>query len=315
MAIFIYEEFLKDLRTAGDATFARRVLSKVLDTNCNFPDDADDHRYDGIDNAWIRYVSAGKTALRVIFIRDGASVYLYRAGPHSVEDNLTSPNKNAKTIPVVSTPEALADSSNGSDSTTAIPPEISFPGMFLENYRQKYIRTTLLSRRFTKHRSVILVSPFLSPELFSISSPFGKVLTDLVDEGAKLSLITLPPQSLDELRFFEGLEANGFDVLFHDRLHAKLYLFEVDPDFVSYDPGTKCKNLAMLGSANLTVNGIGLGGTGSGVSSPNEELVYELPSSQFQSALDYATYLSVSANDIPRQRVRITLSNRKKQNR
>lgn len=223
MALFFYEEFIKDLRSEGDSKFPRRVLLKILDSNCNFLFSADDHRYDGIDNAWIRYVSMGGAGIRVIFIQNGADIYLYRAGPHSVEDNLTAPRSAAMQLPIIPFTAASGATTNAvwqSERATVVEDRL------LQNYQPRYIRKTLLSRRFIKHKAVTLISPFLSEELFTIFSPFGKVLHDLKEEGAELTLITLPPSSLEGLGFFSKLEKDGIGVLFNDKLHAKLYLFE-----------------------------------------------------------------------------------------
>ena len=56
------------------------MLSKVLGRDGSFRLDRDDHRFHGIEDAWIRVVSRGNTAYRVIYIRRGRDVYLYRAG-------------------------------------------------------------------------------------------------------------------------------------------------------------------------------------------------------------------------------------------
>ena len=64
MAVYFCREFLRDLMEHNDAHFAARVLSKVIGSGGEFEADADDHRYKGIDGAWIRYVSRQTTAYR-----------------------------------------------------------------------------------------------------------------------------------------------------------------------------------------------------------------------------------------------------------
>ncbi len=306
MGLYFYKDFLLDLKSEGDSKFPRRVLSKVLDSQGAFPHNPDDHRYGGIDDAWIRYVSQGGAAFRVIYIRKGADIYLYRAGPHSVENNLSPPAASAVLIPVVTTSEELVKQVDAlSEAQAAKNKSGGNLGRFLENYRPEYINKRLLSRRFLKHKEVILVSPYLSPELFSVYSPFGKVLYDLLHEGTKLTLITSTPTALADLKFFERLEAEGFDVLFHERLHAKLYLFDVEPSMYSSQEEAQLRRVAILGSANLTIDGIAIGATEANVVPPNEELAYELPIGQFDAAFEYATYLTVSATDVLKERVRL----------
>lgn len=307
MALYLYEEFLRDLRNEGDSKFAGRVLSKLLDAQSRFVIDRDDHRYHGIDGAWIRYVSMGQSGIRAIFIRRGDDVYLYRAGPHSVEDRLSPPSAGALVIPVVGVSgelrSALAAIDEGAQERA--------PRRFLENFRAELIRTKVLGRRFVKHRSVTLISPFLNYELFSISSPLWKVLEDLRSEGAVVSLVTRPPKTNEDLRFFERLESMGFSILFHDTLHSKLYMFEVDPTVSERELRGLEPNLALIGSANLTSKGFGINPTGTDVPKANEEILFELPAEQFAVANEYACYLAISANDIPRQRVILTRQQRR----
>src|SRR4051812_43593318 len=92
MPLHITRDFLNDLREAEDARFVRQVLNHTIAPDGTFRPDKDDHRYEGIEDAWIRYVSRGRTAYRVIFIRKGTSVFLYRAGLHSIEEKVAQPS-------------------------------------------------------------------------------------------------------------------------------------------------------------------------------------------------------------------------------
>src|SRR5687768_10185319 len=98
MKLFIAPQLLEDLRSADDPRFVRRVLTQILDEAGEFRKGQNDHRYHGIENAWIRYVSRGKTQYRLIYILNGDSVYLYRAGLHSIEENLAAPRDLANAI-------------------------------------------------------------------------------------------------------------------------------------------------------------------------------------------------------------------------
>ncbi len=92
MPVHLTREFLNDLRVAQNTRFVREVLNHTVAHDGSFRPHRDDHRYDGIKDAWIRYVSRGTTAYRVIFIRKGPDIFLYRAGNHAVEDNLKAPD-------------------------------------------------------------------------------------------------------------------------------------------------------------------------------------------------------------------------------
>ncbi len=309
MGLHIYQDFFVDLRNAGDAKFARRVLAKIFDSSGRFVSDSDDHRYHGIEDAWIRYISQGGAAYRVIYIRKGADTYLYRAGPHSVEDNLSPPSKGQSITDVSAVSVEMAEIVDVIGMGT----EGSRPSkdLFLKNYTPNLLRNRILGRRLIRHREVILISPFLSEDLFAFRSPFSKVISDIHDDGATITLITLPPKDSAQFQFFEKIDSDGIEVLFHDRLHAKLYLFDVEPDAYATPEDARQDRLAIIGSANLTKKGFGIpGGDGESIE-PNEELSYELPPDEFDHALHFAAYLTVSAKDLVTQRIQLAQSRKK----
>ena len=57
MPLHLMKEFLQDLKEADDPKFVRHVLNHTLSEEGSFKPDRNDHRYDGLDDAWIRYVS------------------------------------------------------------------------------------------------------------------------------------------------------------------------------------------------------------------------------------------------------------------
>ena len=295
MTLFLYDTFLRDLHEHGDGNFAQRVVRKLLNPNGSFRVDTDDHRFDGIDNAWIRYVSGGASAYRAIYIRDGEHIYLYRAGEHSVEDNLKAPRGNrllAEGIVADVPPEA---------APVANAPAVEIGNMFRQNGRGRLLRSFLLGRRLFPHKEVLLVSPFLSLDLLQRTNRVGLALDQLKEDGTKITLITRPP-TLNEVDAFRELEVRGWDLLFHKSLHAKLYIFRVDSDARYVEQGAS--DAALIGSANLTEKGFGISDQ-----NYNEELCYELPSGAHDGAVDYVYQLAMQA--LPLDRIRRTLLNQR----
>src|SRR3569833_2402183 len=107
MATFLCREFVRDLIEHNDANFASRVLSKIIGPDGGFEADADDHRFRGIEDGWIRYVSRQNTAYRAIFLRRGEDVYWYRAGSHSIENRLQAPQDLFGAVAIGETPAGL----------------------------------------------------------------------------------------------------------------------------------------------------------------------------------------------------------------
>jgi hypothetical protein len=287
MKIFCYEDFLVDLRNHGDARFAKRVLNKVLNSNGSFRSDSADHRYDGIDNAWIRYVSGQNTAWRAIYIRRGEEIFLYRCGEHSVENNLAAPHKHAEVIELVSS-GVMASGATPSDTTLAT---TETSNRFLQNSRGNLLKNFLTGRRLVPHKEIILISPIVSSDLLQRTGKFGRILDQLIEDGTVVTLATRWP-SFDDLSKFEDLDARGFRLLFHPRLRANLYIFEVRTREYAYNDN-KFENVAIVGSANLTSEALGFSGA------PNdEELCYELRAADFNNSLEFASQIALDASDL-----------------
>lgn len=217
MKIRIAPEFLMDLRNALNQDFVQRVLDCVLDQKGQFLPERNDHRYTGLQDAWIRYASRGKTAYRVIFIRSKDTVTLYRAGVHSIEDEVTEP-VFADGLPEVAAAEAAPEQ----------PPHHFDFGILLSTFKPSLLRHAIAQMYHCGHKEIVLVSPYVSFTMLSRNHHFGRFLDKAIEEDTVTSLITRPPTN-GEIRHFQELEERGLMVYFHKTIHAKLYLFDVDP--------------------------------------------------------------------------------------
>jgi hypothetical protein len=294
MTLFVYDTFLRDLHDHGDGNFAQRVVRKVLNANGTFRTDTDDHRYEGIENAWIRYVSGGASAYRAIYIREGEDIYLYRCGEHSIEDSLGPPRGNRAVAETVVAELALT-------AAVAANPPAEVGNQFRQNGRGRLLRSFLLGRRLFPHKEVVLVSPFLTLALLMRTNRVGLALDQMLEDGTKITLITRPPAP-SEFDKFRELEVRGWDLLFHETLHAKLYIFKVDGEALYVDAGAS--DAALIGSANLTECGFGLNETNF-----NEELCFELPPGSHGGAMDYVYHLVGQAQDLERTRRKVMRRN------
>jgi len=81
MTVYLMTNFIDDLKSADDQRFVRRVFNQVFDSNYAFKKGQDDHRYKGINDAWIRYVSQGGPAYRIIFIKKDVSIQHLKVHP------------------------------------------------------------------------------------------------------------------------------------------------------------------------------------------------------------------------------------------
>ncbi len=280
MKLYLTQEFIRDLRDSDDARFIRQVLSHTIEDNGQFSPDKDDHRYEGIQDAWIRYVSRGKTAFRVIFVRKGETIYLHRAGKHAVEDEARTPKDLSTSVPVLQF-----------QPTTASGPAPETLGRFLKTWEPEFLHKFLTAMYHLEHDEIVLISPFIATGMLERFHHFGRFLDKAIeDSGTIVRIVTRPPTEA-EIPVYKDLEARGAFVYFRKMLHAKLYLFEVN----KYKLGKYNRDFdktAIIGSSNLTLEGCGFDDAPC-----YEEVCYKLPATTYDEAKRIAESLISDAED------------------
>ena len=298
MAVFFLPEFIADLQEHNNPHFARRVLQKTIRPDGTFREDSDDHSYQGIKNAWIRYVSRKRTAYRVIYLRQGSNTYLFRAGEHSIEDRLVKPREGAVEAahPVTEAGSHVAAALGAlrahNRPQAAAPPA----NRFKRNLPFPQINREIFSRRNLPHRDIWLVAPFVNGELFAPTARFGRFLLDQVEDGASVALITAPPKDRN-IEWMEKLADRDVGIFVYPRLHTKLYCFVFDENR-RYEPGLRggdrYSSLILVGSANLTSVGMALG-----EAQCNEELCYAVQENEIGFVEEYVAELMMNGYELP----------------
>jgi hypothetical protein len=307
-SVSIHEQFLIDLVSAGDNTLPGRVLQKLLTPSLELKYNRDDHPYHGIDNAWIRVVSRGNTAYRVIYIKTRTGVLLYRAGVHSVEDRLAPP-RVTEPVPIVSNEivERAMQPLGIAAETQRLPAvrgtvEQQEASRYLKNHESRRLFENLIGRRLIPHREVYLVSPYLSLDLLRPTTVFGQMLDGWLADGCSVTLISRPP-ALNEIEEFNYLERRGFSIIYVERLHAKAYIFKVDRNKLNQWQQQDKSDLAVLGSANLTNSGFHPRGERD--RDPQLEMSYRVHDSDYEELDTFVAYLAAVgvSHDVLRHRV------------
>ena len=303
MTVHLMPRFIADLKGVNDGGFARRVLRRTLSDEGTWTQHHEDHRYRGIENAWIRYVSTGSPAYRVIYIRSGDDVYLYRAGPHSVEDRLPAPRDRdyAEAVPVGANGDEVDAVRRAIDAAES---ERTLPTRFVGSRRNGEIHQSLVGRRNLPHREIWLVSPVVDPAVLSPTASLGSVLAAQVEDGASVSVVTSLPIDRN-IAWMEDLEARDMGVFVHPRLHTKLYCFVFDENrrFARGVPeDANAESLIMVGSADLTVQGLG----GAQTSNTVEELCYLPPGEELEFVVNYLAELIDEGFDLAEVRRHLT---------
>lgn len=298
MPVLLLPDFIADLQSHAGTNFARRVLQKTLHSDGRFRPDTNDHRYQGIDGAWIRYVSGKRTAYRVIYLRDGDTIYLYRAGEHHIEDRLVAPRAGATERavcvddawpPTVPRPDTTRPPADGGASN-------GVADRFRRNVPTRQIYGEIFSRRILPHKDIWLVAPYVDTALFAPTARFGKLLLDQVEDGARVVLITRPPAD-EKIDWMERLAERRVGIYVYPKLHTKLYCFILDDERdedASWRYGNKRSSLILVGSANLTVPGMAVDDRPF-----NEELCYVVPEAGIDYVERYMIELMSDAYELP----------------
>lgn len=297
MALYLYDKFVSDLRNHSDPAFAKRALNKVFDEDGLFRSDRNDHRYGGIDDAWIRYVSQGVTGWRAIFIRRGDDVFLYRAGEHSIEDNLNAPKRAlaVHSVARIAGSEVHAVAGEGAAVTEK--------RRLLSSLFESELQAKILSRRLCPHKDIVLISHTVDPRCLAATTRLGRVLYDLCDEGANVTIMTRPPRSLELLREFSSLESRGINFLFNEAIEANLFIFKLKDGFDYQAQASGLADAAYLGSAPLTMESM------EASSNANDNLIYEILDFDISHADDYAAGLAARSLDVVGVRTSLAGSN------
>lgn len=226
----------------------------------------------------------------MIYLKKNGSVYLYRAGLHSIEGKVGEPKYLEESIPLERAEVHRAFGYVAKDI-----------GNLLKTLEPKFLNREILSMYQVCQKEIILISPFVSLEILDKFHHFGRFLDRAIEENAEVSLITRPPDPKDLLKY-QHLDERCIFVYFLENLHTKLYIFDINPE----DLPEYCRDMvstAILGSSNLTKPGLSLDDERS-----SEELCYKLPIEKFSEAYSYAKGLIRKADDFKKHALRIKRS-------
>lgn len=240
-SVTLHRRFVQDLLSTDDKGFVNRILKHIFDETNGDANKKNDHRYDGVDGAWIRYASSGRTAYRIIYLRRDDQLIFWRCGYHSVEDRLSRPTLG---------PDELIDI-NVSDEEVI---EVTKPLTVLATHRPPHIYSAVLGRRLIPNKSVFLVSPFIEPSVLARGSRIGQAIDSMVIDGAEIIVISAAERVRDHDKLHRDLQARGIELVYLPKLHSKIYLFITDSDRGHVSARTP--SLGIVGSSNLTLSGV-----------------------------------------------------------
>jgi hypothetical protein len=239
--IILHRQFIADLLDADDKSFITRVIKGVFAESTDTANDRNDHRYGGVSNAWIRYVSRGRTAYRIIYLKQDGRTIFWRCGQHSVEDRL---------LPPLVTEDQLSEVELTEDDTQEMPKPLTL----ITTHRYPLLYSAILGRRLIPNKKVYLISPFIDPSILLRGTRIGQTLDAMVADGAEVYVIT----GADQVRrcdlLYKDLLLRDIELTFLPKLHAKIYLFITNEEIRHITARTP--SLGIIGSSNLTSCGV-----------------------------------------------------------
>ncbi len=290
--VVLMREFIRDLQEGKYPNMATHAFSHVFNDKGVFKFDRNDHQYDGISDGYIRWVSMSGVGLRLIYIRKGDTVYLYRIVGKGKENGIPAPKSLESEAEVGDIPEELL--AQLGEAGTAISKRI------LTNSRPTYLRDAVRRMYHVPQIEITLVSPRLSFPLFRISGEIGRFLDRAIEDGAVVRVITRPAPEGD-FEFFDDLARRNIIVHFVQNLQSRLYLFRVAEFRAKTREGEeKIGPTALMGSAELTHHGLGIGDVGK-----NEELCYHFSERHFLPFHSYADELLKGGTDLQGHKMKL----------
>lgn len=244
--IRLHRKFVEDLKGLKDRTHFRQIWLAVLDELFDTPNSRNDHRYKGLPNAWIRYVSRGNSALRIVFLRYSTGVVFYRGGLHSIEESISAPSM---------APEELVDLHSTDEDLVDQEEIMVAANTILTNHEGKRIFSAFMGRSHFPTSEIFLISPFISHEILSPHRHIGKKLRYFKGQGCEIYVITRAEDYETHLDLHERLERSGIELRFLPNLHSKIYFFRTDRSYQDVEL-RNAPHLAIVGSSNLTFSGI-----------------------------------------------------------
>ncbi len=263
-------------------------MAKVCTSDGEFEPAKEDHRYKGIEGAFIRYISQRPNYYRAIYIRRGDDVYWYRAGRHNVEDRLEAPSDLSSAASVGQTP-------SGVDAME----QFRHP-RYMKSTSPRYLREVLSARTLIPHKQMILVSPSLTKTLISPVGLIGLLISRVQQFGGYVTIITRPPRSSD-IDAYRSFASRGIELHFHEQLNSRLYYFEVDAKQLDSEM-SHVKSIGIVGSSELTEKSLNIVPSRAGEEyclpdSVSEELCYEISEDDLEGAMEYCLDLASSTID------------------
>jgi len=294
MKIFFTKKFIQDLKKIKDIKIYQSLFTKVFQDDGNFTKHREDHRFKTIENAWIRRLTGGKTAYRMIYIINNDRVYLFRIGNHDIEDNLTFDSNLNDSIAI----EDHSISYNKNNNYENFNEYSYFDNSYLLYTKSdKKFVNELISIYQGSYKKIVLVAPFINLHILEDRHDFGKFLQKQFQlEQTKIEIFTSYKDNLNEdrLKQFENISYNlRADIYFINKLHSKLYFFELD--FEKTGNARKIlEDTAIIGSANLTDSGLDFERK---VHPANDEIGFKLPSIYHNEIGNYISRLKVKSHD------------------
>ena len=255
MKVHFTKNIINDLKKNNNLKIFQRFFDKVFDSKGSWKNfDKDDHQFKGQKNSWIRYLSKS-AGYRLIYTKKDGDIFLLRVGEHDKAERKFNSNINfSESIEVSENYNFVVDNNSSYNF-------INDGNLNFNHFTTGGFGSTLYSNEFRRvffgtYQNIYIIAPFMNDHLF-VNGAFGQFLRKQMVNDANVTIITQYIYDMERLKFFKNLEDKGIEINFLDRLHTKLYIFELNFE-LSEKSTFNPRDTFILGSANFTEKGLDL---------------------------------------------------------
>jgi len=244
--LYLHKEFLSDIKKNQDPKLSKKILEEIVNNLDHSSNNKNDHKYKGLEDGWIRYLSKGSNAFRLIFFKKREKIIYYRVGNHDIEKRVSFPKEFDNNIVKIN---KNSDNEPFNDDN-----EMTRPNTILNNHSERAIFSSVCGRANIDHKAIYIISAYFEPSMLDRGTHMGGVFDKMAQATNDINILVRADEFKKFENYWKQFEQRGFNLFFLKDLHSKIYLFINRNN--NFNKKNNIQNLGIIGSSNFTYPGI-----------------------------------------------------------